>query len=379
MRKNIFVSIFIIALLFTSFKSGFTAKALPISAESAIVICADSLTVLYERNAHEVRSMASTTKIMTTLLLLESGDLSREITVTAKMLEGFEGTAIGLRVGNVISAEDLAYGMMLASGNDAANAAAFLLAGSLEDFAVLMNERAREIGMTNTNFVTPSGLDADGHQSTAYDMALLGAYAMNNPDFAKIASTKVHPLTIGEPEITVHFANHNRLLRGYEGATGIKTGFTRKSGRCLVSSAERDGVRLVAVTLRAPSDWADHRRMLDYGFSRLESIEITPKLSRDYISIAGGETTRVKIHASPARVSTKRDADIKTTYQIHLPPLLHAPVAKGDVVGHVDHFIGEDFIGHSYIFATEDVAAVESTPLSRMRQTFLWIRLLISS
>lgn len=378
MRK-FFSILLVFAVILFSFFGNFTVRALPLSAESAIVICADSLTVLYERNAHQVRSMASTTKIMTSLLLIESGDPTREIKVTAEMLKGFEGTAIGLRVGNVISAEDLAYGMMLASGNDAANVAAFLLAGSLEDFAVLMNERAKEIGMKNTNFVTPSGLDAEGHHSTAYDMALLGATAMSNPQFAKIASTRVHPLTVGEPEVTVHFANHNRLLRGYEGATGVKTGFTRKSGRCLVSSAERNGVRLVAVTLRAPSDWADHKNMLNYGFSQLESLEVVPKLSRDYVYVAGGQSTRVKIEASSVNVTVRNNAKVKPTYHIHLPPLLHAPVEKGEVVGQVDYFLGEEFVGHSYIFATENVMTAPRTPRSRVRQTLLWMRLLIGS
>ncbi|HCC34391.1 MAG TPA: D-alanyl-D-alanine carboxypeptidase, partial [Ruminococcaceae bacterium] len=223
---------------------------LEISAASAVLIEPVTGRVLFEKNKDERRSMASTTKIMTALLAAESGRLEEPFTVTSQMIN-VEGTSMGLKSGDQVTLSALVYGMMLASGNDAANAAAVFLGGTQSGFAKLMNARAREIGMTGTNFVTPSGLDDDEHYTTAHDMALLAAEAMKNPVFLKAASSLSAQVQIGNPPIKRTYSNHNRLLREYKGANGVKTGFTKKSGRCLVSSAERDGISLIAVTLHA--------------------------------------------------------------------------------------------------------------------------------
>ena len=240
-----------------------------VSAQAAIVIHADSGKVLYEKNADEQRSMASTTKIMTALIALETAAADDPVvTITDEMVR-VEGSSMGLQPGDQLTLKSLAAGMLIVSGNDAANSAAIAISGSTEAFAEKMNQRAQELGMEHTHFVTPSGLDDDAHYSTARDMATLAAAAMKNPDFAAIVGQKAMNISFITPDQTRRYTNHNKLLNLYEGCTGVKTGFTKKSGRCLVSAAERDGIRLIAVTLNAPDDWNDHMALLNDGFSKL--------------------------------------------------------------------------------------------------------------
>ena len=221
-----------------------------ISAVSAIVIEADTGTALWEKNADEHRAMASTTKIMTALLTIEAGGLDREFTVDPLAIL-VEGTSMGLREGDRVSRRDLLYGILLPSGNDAANAAAVSVSGSIGAFVELMNSRAQELGLSNTHFVTPSGLDADGHYTTARDLAKLAAFAMKNEVFREVAACKSAEVEFGNPPYKRTLYNSNKMLRRYDGAIGVKTGFTDNARRCLVSAAERDGVTLVAVTLNA--------------------------------------------------------------------------------------------------------------------------------
>ena len=230
------------------------------SATSAIVLDADTKTILYEKNAYECRSMASTTKIMTALLAIESNMLDNLVVITAEMLDT-EGSALGLNIDDKITLNDLVVGMMMTSGNDSANAVAYFLGQDLEGFAKMMNAKAKEIGMKSTVFVTPSGLDDGDHHSTAYDMALLGAYAVKNEAFAKISAMKSADITISNKKVTVY--NHNKLLAMDENFFGIKTGYTSKAGRCLVSAKECNGNKLICVTLNAPDDWNDHIRLMN--------------------------------------------------------------------------------------------------------------------
>jgi len=242
--------------------------SLSVSAKSAVLMVAETGEVLYGKAEHEQRSMASTTKIMTALLACEENTPKHETRVTEAMNQ-VEGTGMGLKTGETVTLEALVWGAMLASGNDAANAIAIMLDGSLEAFAKKMNARAAQLNMQNTNFVTPSGLDAKEHYSTAYDMALLGSAALKNKMFSEICSTKNMKVAVGERSI--YLSNHNRILREYPGCIGIKTGFTKKSGRCLVTAASRNGITLVCVTLSAPSDWSDHKKLLNFGFQQMES------------------------------------------------------------------------------------------------------------
>ena len=234
--------------------------ALQTSAGSAILVEGESGRVLYQDNIHEERLIASVTKLMTALVAVEQSDDLNQIITVGQESCNIEGSSLYLRPQEEITLEALLYGMLLRSGNDAAHAVAIHTAGSVEEFANLMNEKAVALGMTNSHFMNANGLDEDGHYSTAYDMALLGRACLENEQVAKM---------VAEDSIAINgrvFQNHNKLLRQYDGCVGMKTGYTKAAGRTLVSAAERDGMSLVAVTLSASDDWRDHEAMLDYGF-----------------------------------------------------------------------------------------------------------------
>ena len=233
------------------------AEALEVSATAAVLMDADMGQVLYEENGDRQMLIASTTKIMTALVVLEHAAPDDVITVTPDHMA--EGSSMYLRAGETVRVEELLYGLLLCSGNDAALALTEC-AGGLTPFVALMNEKAAALGMAHTSFANPNGLDADGHYSTARDMAVLAAAAVENPTFRRICSSR--SVTIGQRTME----NHNRLLRQVEGCVGLKTGYTQAAGRTLVSCTERDGCRLVAVTLQDGNDWADHAALYDYGF-----------------------------------------------------------------------------------------------------------------
>ena len=236
------------------------ARAVGTNASCAILMDAESGRVLYEQNIHQPRLIASITKLMTALVAAERAeDLDEVVTVKGEWL-GSEGSSIYLKAGEEITLRALLYGLMLQSGNDAAMAIACHTAGSEADFVALMNARAAELGMKDSSFANPSGLNDDNHYSTAYDMALLAQACLRNETVAEICATR--SITIG----TRTFVNHNKLLHRYEGCVGMKTGFTEKAGRTLVSAAARDGQTLICVTLNDGNDWNDHMKLLDYGF-----------------------------------------------------------------------------------------------------------------
>ena len=235
-----------------------------ISAASAVLMDADSGRVLYSRCADEPRLIASITKLMTALTALESGhDLSERVTIRPEWT-GIEGSSLYLKAGEELSFETLLYGLLLRSGNDAAHAVAGYCTGDIDSFVASMNEKAQTIGMENSHFANPSGLNADDHYSTARDMAKLARVCLQNDTLRKIVSTRTITL---ENRI---FTNHNKLLWQYEGCIGMKTGYTDRAGRTLVSAAERDGMTLICVTLNAPNDWNDHKALFDYGFDTYE-------------------------------------------------------------------------------------------------------------
>ena len=238
------------------------------SAVSAILLDADTGDVLYEKNADAQMLIASTTKILTALVALECGDLLEEITVTAEHMA--EGSSMYLNLGETVTVEQLLYGLLLCSGNDAALALAEACCGSVDDFVVQMNRKAQQIGMTDSSFANPNGLDAEGHYSTARDMARLAAYAVKNHTFVRFCST-IQVSAAGRS-----MSNHNRLLREVEGCVGMKTGYTMAAGRTLVTCTVRDGRTLVAVTLNDGNDWADHKALYEYGFDKICPKEDAP-------------------------------------------------------------------------------------------------------
>lgn len=320
------------------------AEAAPeISAAGAAVMELSEGRLLYGKNENASLTMASTTKILTALLTLEAGDIDREFTVDPDAIM-VEGTSMGLQKGDRVTLRTLACGMLLSSGNDAANAAAVRIAGSIPEFAVLMNERAAQLGMTGSSFVTPSGLDAEGHYTTALDMAKLSCAALKNDDFRAICGQTSMKVSFGDPPAGRWLSNHNKLLETYEGCIGLKTGFTKLSGRCLVSAAERDGVTLVCVTLKDPNDWDDHAALLDWGFSQVERVELNADPGRK-VPVTGGvlpETT--VLQGEEAFVVLPKGESAALRQEILLPPFLYAPVRAGDVIGEARWYLGEELV-----------------------------------
>ena len=308
------------------------AEEVPVSAAAYVLYCPDNGKILLSENADQQLPMASTTKIMTTLLTLEEAAVdNRVVEFTDEMAA--EGSSMYLKKGEKVTLYDLAVGMMMQSGNDAANAAAIAIAGSAQAFADLMNEKAAVIGMKHTRFVTPSGLDDQQHYSTAYDMALLMAYAMQNEDFAFITSqTSMEVRFIYPADKFITYPNHNKLLRMYKDCIGGKTGFTDQAGRCLVTAARRDDLTLIAVTLNDRSDWGDHTELYEEGFSRYKAM--TANTDRDSIGVVGGEADSVSLNTEELRVVVPADAEDVST-QVYLPVFLYAPIAEDTCVGKV--------------------------------------------
>ncbi len=259
------------AVLLTALILPLSAFATPVevSARHAVMYEATTDTFLYDKNGTDRAPMASTTKIMTALVAIEDGDIDRTIMITDEDC-GIEGSSIYMKAGEKLTLRELLYALLLQSANDAAVAIARVIGGSQEGFADKMNARAVSLGLTDTHFVTPHGLDDPAHYTTARDLARIAATALDNPLFRKIVSTVKYniPGIDGDTRVLV---NHNKLLRLYKGSIGVKTGFTKKSGRCLVGAAEKEGLTLVTVTLDAPNDWNDHIRLFDRGFSMLEN------------------------------------------------------------------------------------------------------------
>ena len=248
--------------------------------------------VLYEKNSNERSLIASTTKIMTALIVCEQCNVLDRMRIPREAV-GIEGSSMYLQEGEVLTLQELLYGLMLSSGNDAAVALAIYCGGTVEGFAELMNDKARNLGLHNTHFENPNGLDSPGHYSTARDLAVLSAYAMENPIFQKTVSAK--SLKIGRRYLT----NHNKLLWNVEGADGVKTGYTKAAGRILVSSAIRNGRRIVAVTIDDPDDWIDHTKLLDESFSRFTMKQIVRKGDLiDTLEVVGGESAQVAVLAA---------------------------------------------------------------------------------
>ncbi len=262
-----------------------------VSARRAYLLDAVSGRVLYEKNSTERSLIASTTKIMTALIVCEQCNVLDRMRIPKEAV-GIEGSSMYLKEGEILTLQELLYGLMLSSGNDAAVALAIYCGGTVEGFAQLMNDKARVLGLTGTHFENPNGMDSPGHYSTARDLAKLAAYAMDNPIFAKTVSAK--QVRVGERYLT----NHNKLLWRVEGADGVKTGFTKAAGRILVSSAVRDGRRIIAVTIDDPNDWQDHTALLEEGFSRFTHRQILEEGDWiDTLEVLGGKNHNVEILA----------------------------------------------------------------------------------
>ena len=301
-------------------------KVQALSAQKAIMLDANSGRVLFEKNADSRSLIASTTKIMTALVVCEQCNVLDRMKIPKEAV-GIEGSSMYLQEGEVLTIQELLYGLMLRSGNDAAVALAIYCGGTIEGFAELMNDKAHRLGLKNTHFENPNGLDSPEHYSTAQDLATLTAYAMQNPIFAKTVSTK--SITIGNRTLQ----NHNKLLWSLDGADGVKTGFTKAAGRILVSSASRQGRRLIGVTINAPDDWRDHTALLEEGFGRYQiRVLITKGDCLGKLEIAGGTAGEVALIAD-SDFSYALASDEEPEIVMPRKGFVYAPVAQGQEAG----------------------------------------------
>lgn len=316
----------------------FSADAEAISAEKAILMDAATGRVLYEQNADEESLIASTTKIMTALVVCQQCNVLDRVRIPEEAV-GIEGSSMYLKAGEVLTVQELLYGLMLQSGNDAAVALAIYAGGTVEGFAEMMNDKARSLGLAHTHFENPNGLDAPDHHSTARDLAVLAAYAMNDPVFQKTVSTK--QIQIGDRYLT----NHNKLLWRLDGAEGVKTGFTKAAGRILVSSAQRGGRRLVCVTINAPDDWNDHTALLEKGFRDYQVKQI---LSAGEVigqrPVVGGDGAYVSILSEEDFSYALADGE-EPQVQLDTREFCYAPVAEGADAGFAYVMLGGQIIG----------------------------------
>ena len=327
-----------------------------VSAHSAVLIDLASKNVLFSKNKDEKMGMASTTKIMTALVAAENFDLDRTVRIASEAV-GVEGSSIYLHEGEKLTMEELLYALLLQSANDAATAIAIAVAGSTERFADMMNERARQMGLVNTSFTNPHGLSDDNHYTTAHDLAVITAHALENETVREIVSTYKKNIPIDSecnPRVLV---NHNKMLKLYDGSIGVKTGFTKKTGRCLVSAAEREGLTLIAVTLNAPDDWNDHTKMLDYGFCNYESLLIADVGSFTYaMPVTGGVEDHVTLtNTRELRMTVPRERGeiicrVETFYRFEF-----APVMRGREEGYVYYSYGDIAFASSPLICAETV------------------------
>ncbi len=333
------------------------AVPLPVSASpslsslSAVVYEPESGQLLFEKDSRTKRPMASTTKLMTALLAVEQLEPNCTVSVPATALP-VEGSQVGLVAGDSITVRDLLAGLLLSSGNDTANVLAVLMDKDLPSFSARMNTRALELGMTDSCFVTPSGLDGEGHGASARDMALLGAAVLRQPLLAELCASKTATITINGVKRTI--SNHNKLLKLYDGAIGLKTGFTKKSGRCLVSAVERDGVTLVVATLNGGDYWNDHMALYNYAFA-LVRREKMPDVAPLSCAVAGGEAATVPLlpQEIPSCVLLKGES---VTAWVELPDFVWAPVENGQTLGVIRYTAGERELAAVPLRATATVA-----------------------
>ncbi len=338
-------------------------RAGAISAEKVILVDASTGRVLFEQNADSQSLIASTTKIMTALVVCEQCNVLDRVRIPAEAV-GIEGSSMYLREGEILTVQELLYGLMLHSGNDAAVALAIYCGGTVEGFAELMNDKAHLLELNNTHFVNPNGLDSPGHYSTARDLASLAAYAMENPIFRQTVSAKT--VRVGERYLT----NHNKLLWRVDGAEGVKTGYTRAAGRILVSSASRNGRRLVCVTINAPDDWNDHAALLEKGFSGYTVQKlITKGQSLGIAEVAGGQQGQVSLIAQE-EFSFALAPGEQVSLELPGPGFAYGPVVQGQQAGYAHVFLDGAPVGKIPVVYGETVE-LEPEPKKSLLQRML--------
>ena len=345
--KKYLAAAMLVLLCFKTYCSG-----MELSAKSACLIAADSAQVIYADNENDPAPIASTTKIMTALLAAQHGGWEERVRISANA-QSQEGTRIYLEAGDSLSLYDMTCAMLLNSGNDAATAIAEHISGSSKKFAEEMTAHAEAIGAENTQFKNPSGLDEPGHYSTAYDLALMARKLLRDDTLAEIAARKQMTVTSENGSVT-YLRNHNKLLWNYDGATGVKTGFTKASGRCLVSAAQREGVRLIAVTINAPNDWSDHKKMLDFGFEKCSKKTAVEKGEVLADTMVGGE--KLNYLAKDSVLADCVDNKVSGCRVIlHRVKNPEAPVNRGEKLGVAEIVQNGNVIGEIDLVADRDI------------------------
>ncbi len=322
---------------------GILKETVNISADKAILIEKETGIILYNKNSDSKAGMASTTKIMTCILAIEQMDIYSLVTIP-KDAVGIEGSSLYLREGEIFTLYDLLVGLMLESGNDVAVAIALSCCQTVEEFSCLMNNKAKELGMKNTHFSNPHGLSHSEHYSTPRDMATLSRYALQNDTFKEIVGLKKYTITPKNSEYIRYCYNHNKLLFNYEGTTGIKTGYTKLDGRCLVSSVERNGIELICVTLNGVDHWNDHKNLYAESFKKLEKRTLSAKGENAFeISVVGGKSNfATAINNTAIELYLPIDADIET--KVYLPQFIYAPISKGEIIGELRIYCNNEII-----------------------------------
>lgn len=342
----------------------FAAKPSPAAAEpevvgeAAVVMDSRNGQVLFEKNSHQRIYPASTTKTLTAIIALENGRLDDMVSIPNDACN-IEGSAIGLQEGEKISLEDLLYALMLNSGNDSAVAIARHVGGSVDGFVQMMNTKSAELGAVNTHFNNPNGLPEPNHYSTAYDMALISRYAMQNPEFRKIVATKIKTIRRNDPKAQTFLDNHNKMLWRYEGAIGIKTGYTVEARQCLVSAAARQGRELIAVVMKSEGNniWTDTKNLLDYGFDHFNSLSLTEagKFVTDApVRFGVSEVVPVQTGYS-LTYNFPGDKQAEFRQEVVLKENITAPVKAGAKLGELAFYSGDRELGRVDLVAQQEV------------------------
>ncbi len=371
MQKNKLLIFFLFALnLILAISFVFSSFLLPkykvyadseTSAKAMVVIEASTGRVLLNKNMNDQRAMASTTKIMTALICVEKVPNLDEVVLIHDNAVGIEGTSMYLRKGEKLSVRELLYGLMLPSGNDAAMALAYYVGGSEENFVKMMNEKAQALGLKNTHFANPHGLDAEGHYTSAYDLAIITAEAMKHKDFKDIVSTKNVRVKGSKADEPRFLSNKNKLLRTFDGCNGVKTGFTDNAGRCFVGSAERDGMTLVCVVLSCGPMFEDCSKLLEKCFNKYKMREILKEFEiGEKIAVTSGEKKYVETLTKKAfsyPLSDEEYSNIKIVK--NCSESLEAPIKKEQEVGNLEIYLNNDLLFSEKIYTISEVKSIK--------------------
>ena len=351
---SLFLAVISVFACFSSFQEVSANNSFQTSAKSMCVMEATTKRVLRAKNEHTKRPMASTTKIMTAITAIENCENLDETFVVSNKAIGISGTSLYLREGEEMSIRDLLYGLMLVSGNDAAVAIGEKVAGREEFFVDLMNNTAKKIGAKNTHYANPHGLDEKDHYTTAYDLSLISSYALQNPIFREIVGTKNTKITSKAGKVR-YLKNKNKLLTTFDGAVGVKTGFTDDAGRCFVGGAERDGMTLVCSVLSCGPMFEDTASLMQECFNEYKMVDITNKVFKNRkISVENGKMKEISLEPSQRYFyPLRQDEEKKLSYQFYFPESLVAPIKKGENGGEIKIFFDNDLL-FSLKFTTID-------------------------